>query len=181
MAAFLAAGGAALVSMACRFTSGEKFAAVESAMVQAAAALDKLRPRALTLVDLDSAAYDAVTAAFGLAKSNEAEKAVRSAAIQRAFQGALEVPFETMQLALAGLEIAAPLAGSLNPNLKSDCGVGARCLATALESAFLNVKINAASIKDLDYVAGRLRESEVMRQSAQELSLQIAHAVEARS
>ena len=179
MAAFLTASGAALVSMACRFTSGEKFAVVEPAMVQSVVALELLRPRALELVDLDAASYDAVTAAYGLAKSNDAEKALRAAAIQLALKGALDVPFETMQIALAGLEIAAPIAASINPNLKSDCGVGARCLATALESAFLNVRINAGSIKDGEFVAERLRQCDAMRTRARELSEQIARVTEA--
>ena len=81
MAAFLTASGAALVSMACRFTSGEKFAVVEPAMVQSVVALELLRPRALELVDLDAASYDAVTAAYGLAKSNDAEKAPKNGAL----------------------------------------------------------------------------------------------------
>jgi formiminotetrahydrofolate cyclodeaminase len=178
MAAFLAASGAALVSMACRFTSGEKFATVESAAAKTATALDQLRPKAMALVDLDAASYDAVTAAFGLPKSTDAEKAQRSALVQRAFQGALNVPFETMQLALAGLELAAPIAASVNPNLRSDCAVGVRCLATALESAFLNVSVNAGSIKDAEFVAERMRESEKMLRRARELSRQIARAIE---
>ncbi len=179
MAAFLTAGGAALVSMACRFTAGEKFAAVEPAMVKAAGVLDGVRTRAIRLVDLDAASYDAVTLAFALPKSNDAERVLRSGAIQRAFKGALDVPFETMQLALAALEIAAPIAPSVNPNLKSDCGVGARCLVTALESAYLNVRINAGSIKDAEFVAERLRDSEDMRVRARELSEKIAGAMNA--
>jgi formiminotetrahydrofolate cyclodeaminase len=180
MAAFLAASGAALVSMACRFTAGAKFAAVEPAMARAAVSLDELRPRALNLVDLDAAAYDAVTAAFALPKSNESEKALRSGAIQLAMKGALEIPFETMKLALAGLEIAGPLAAALNPNLASDCGVGARCLHAALEGAFLNVRINARSIKDAEWAAERMRESESMRVRARELSDAIAGVFEAQ-
>ncbi|HUR28062.1 MAG TPA: cyclodeaminase/cyclohydrolase family protein [Planctomycetota bacterium] len=179
MAAYLTATGAALVAMACRFTAGEKFAAVEASTMDAAAKLDELRPRALQLVDLDSRSYDAVTAAFALPKSDDAAKAARTAAVQGALKGALEVPFETMQLALAALELAAPVAAAVNPNLRSDCAVGARCLATALEGAFLNVRINAGSIKDAAYVAARMGESETMRVRARELSRRIAEAVEA--
>ena len=50
VAAYLAASGAALVEMACRFTAGEKFAAVEASAARAAASLDELRPKALALV-----------------------------------------------------------------------------------------------------------------------------------
>lgn len=181
MAAFLAAGGAALLIMACRFTSGEKYSAVEAAMAETARRLDELRPRALALVDLDAGSYDAVSAAYSLPRSSDAEKSARAAAVQQALKGALEVPFETMQLALACLELAAPIAASLNSNLASDCGVGARCLATALESAFANVRINAASIKDEDYVRERLAKSESMRQRARELLEAVLRAVEPRA
>src|SRR5262245_16985547 len=68
MAAYLAACAAALVSMGYRFTSGEKFAAVEGAMAERAQKLDSVRQRALELVDADAGSYDAVTAAYGLPK-----------------------------------------------------------------------------------------------------------------
>lgn len=177
-AAYLVATGAALVSMAFRFTSGEKFAAVEAAMTARVAELDRLRPQGLALVDGDSKAYDAVTAAFALPKSTEPEKAARTAAIQAAMKGALEVPFETMRLALAGLELAAAGAGDINKNLASDCAVGASCLAAALEGAFLNVKINALSIKDAGYVAERLAACERMRARSNELAAVVQAAIQ---
>ncbi|MBI5431199.1 MAG: cyclodeaminase/cyclohydrolase family protein [Planctomycetes bacterium] len=177
-AAFLVATGAALVSMAFRFTSGEKFAAVEATMAARVAELDVLRPKALELVDGDSRAYDAVTAAFGLPKSTESEKGARTAAIQAALKGALEVPFATMRLALAGLELAAAGAGDINKNLASDCAVGASCLAAALEGAFLNVKINALSMKDAGYVAERLAACERMRARSNELAASVQAAIQ---
>ncbi|MCC6406716.1 MAG: cyclodeaminase/cyclohydrolase family protein [Planctomycetes bacterium] len=177
-AAYLVATGAALVSMAFRFTSGEKFAAVEAAMTARVAELDRLRPQGLALVDGDSKAYDAVTAAFALPKSTDPEKIARTAAIQAAMKGALEVPFETMRLALAGLELAAAGAGDINKNLASDCAVGASCLAAALEGAFLNVKINALSIKDAGYVAERLAACERMRARSNELAAVVQAAIQ---
>lgn len=177
-AAFLVASGAALVSMAFRFTSGEKFVAVETAMASRVKQLDELRPKALALVDGDSRAYDAVTAAFGLPKSNDSEKAARTAAIQSALRGALEVPFETMRLALQALELSAAGARDINKNLASDCAVGSSCLAAALEGAFLNVKINALSIKDAAYVAERLAACDRMRARAAELASTVTAAIQ---
>lgn len=181
MAAYLAASGAALVAMACRFTSGDKFAAVQAAATATADALDELRPAALGLVDRDARAYDAVTAALAMPKSTDAEKQARSAAMQQALRGALEVPFETLVLAVRGLELAAPLAPGVNPNLASDCGVGARCLQGAAEGAFLNVRINARSIKDAEYAKARLAEAERLRDRARELGDRVVRAVESLS
>jgi formiminotetrahydrofolate cyclodeaminase len=177
-AAYLVASGAALVSMAFRFTSGEKYAAVERAMAARAAELDTLRPKALGLVDADARAYDAVTAAFGLPKASEGEKAERKAAVQAALKRALEVPFETMGLALAGLELAGAGAADLNKNLASDCAVGASSLRAALEGALLNVRINALSIQDADYVAQKLAACERMRVRASELAATVDAAIQ---
>lgn len=177
LAAYMAACGAATASMAMRFTSGEKYAAVASRMAECAEELDRLRARALGLVQSDSASYDRVTAAYALPKSTEAEKSTRTAAIQAALTGALEVPFETMQVSVEALGLAAEAAGSINPNLASDCASGALALGAAVESAWLNVKINAGSIKDAEYVKAKVAAGEELRRRARELGASVASAV----
>ncbi len=177
-AAYLAASGAALVSMAFRYTSGEKFAAVESAMVERAKQLDLVRIRALELVDLDSRAYDGVTAAFALPKTNDSQKSERAASVQAALKHALEVPFETMQIALSALRLAGVGAPEINKNLASDCAVGAKCLAVAVDGAFLNVKINALAIKDNEYASKKLAAAQAMRVEARELAANVDTDVE---
>lgn len=177
LAAFMVSAAAATVSMAARFTSGEKYAAVSEAMARRAAELDLLRARALELVQRDSEAYDRVTAAFGLPKSNDAEKSARSAAVQTAMKGALDVPFETMRLALGVLRLAREVAAALNPNLASDCGSGALAAAAGLEAAAANVRINAVSIKDAAYVQTRTAEAEAMRREARECAESVRTAL----
>jgi methenyltetrahydrofolate cyclohydrolase len=178
LAAFLVAAGAATVSMAYRFTSGEKHAAVEAVMASRAAELDRLRARALALVQLDSDAYDRVSAGFAMPKGDDAQKAARAAAIQAALKNALEVPLETMELAAAVLRLARDGAAAINPNLASDCGAGALSAAAGLEAAFANVRINAASIKDAEYVRARLAAAEALRREARELSETVRAAVD---
>jgi formiminotetrahydrofolate cyclodeaminase len=158
VAAFLAGTGASLVAMAFRFTSGEKHATVEEAMTHRAEELASLCKRGLDLVDRDCEAYDEVTAAYRLPKSDDAERAVRSETIQRGLRGALEVPLETMRIARAALDLASAGAAAINPNLASDCATGCWCLSSAAESAALNVRINAASLKDRAYAEERLAE-----------------------
>lgn len=173
LAAYMVVCGAATVSMAFRFTSGEKYAALEGAMRLRIEALDGLRARALALVQRDSEAYDRVTAAFALPKANDTEKSARTAAVQAALKGALEVPFETMELALAVLRLAHEGAAVINPNLASDCGSGALAAAAGLESAWSNVKINAASIKDAGYVGAKLAAATAMRGEADRLAAEV--------
>ena len=177
LAAYMVAGGAATVSMAFRFTSGEKYASVEGVMAGRAAELDRVRARAIELVHADSASYDRVTAAFALPKADDEQKSVRSAAIQAAFKGALEVPFETMQLAIAALKLAADGAGAINPNLASDCATGALALAAGLEGAWHNVRINGKAIKDAAYVADRVTAGEALRREASALAADVRSAV----
>jgi formiminotetrahydrofolate cyclodeaminase len=163
--------------MACRFTSGEKYASVEAAMARRVEELDAVRARALVLVDADSASYDRVTAGYALPKTTDAEKAARTAAIQAALKGALEVPFETMNLSLRALRLAAEAAGSINPNLASDCATGALALVSAVEGAWLNVRINASSIKDAAYVREKLEAGEALRREMVELGGTVRTAV----
>lgn len=179
LSAYAIACGAATVSMAFRFTTGDKYAVVEADMKRRAGELDALRARALELVQADSDAYDRVTAAFAAPKSNDAEKAARTAGIQAAMKGALEVPLETMRVAVGVLRLAAAGAGAINANLASDCGSGATCSLAGLEGALSNVAINAASIKDADYVAARRSEAAALRSQALELSETVRGALAA--
>jgi formiminotetrahydrofolate cyclodeaminase len=147
-------------------------------MAQRVGELDLLRQHALELVQRDSEAYDEVTAAYALPKATESDRAARGAEIQAALKGALEAPFATMQIALAALRLAAAGAPDINRNLASDCGVGGACLAEAIEGAFRNVRINAGSIKDDEYVRSRLAQCETMRNEARELVASLKRATE---
>ncbi len=169
VAAHLASMGAALTTMAFRFTSGPKFATVEAAMAARVEELERLKRRAGDLVDHDTAAYDAVSAAMKLPKDSDAQKAARDQAIQSALGVALEVPFETLETALAALRLCAAGASDVNSNLASDCATGALCLASACESALMNVKINAGSIRDKGYALPRVARAEELRREAAEL------------
>ena len=180
VAAELAALGAALASMAFRFTSGQKHAAVEEAMARRADELDRLRRTALDLVDRDTDAYDAVTAAFKMPNGSEAEKSARARAVQEALRGALEAPLETMRAAVAGLRLCAEGAPDVNPNLASDCATGAVCLSSAAEGAALNVRINAASIQDEEYARARLAAAAEMLEEARTLARLARTAIDAR-
>jgi formiminotetrahydrofolate cyclodeaminase len=71
--------------------------------------------------------------------------------MQEALRGALEVPFETMQLALAVASLARG-AAAINPTSPAMRHGALACLA-GLEGAFRHVKINALSIKDADFRA----------------------------
>lgn len=116
----------------------------------------EIREDMLRLVDEDTQAFNRVMAAFGLPKASDEEKRERSAAIQEATRYATEVPFRTMQRALDSFELIRAMAETGNPNSVSDAGVGALCARSAVMGAFLNVKINAAGLKDREFAARML-------------------------
>jgi glutamate formiminotransferase / formiminotetrahydrofolate cyclodeaminase len=104
------------------------------------------------LVDADTKAFNGIMNAFALPKGNEAEKSIRSKAIQDATKYAIEIPFKVMQAAYASMEVIKAMAEVGNPNSVSDAGVGALCVRSAVMGAFMNVRINAAGYDDKNFV-----------------------------
>jgi glutamate formiminotransferase/formiminotetrahydrofolate cyclodeaminase len=120
----------------------------------------------LALVDEDTNAFNKVMDAFGLPKTTEEEKAARSAAIQEATKYATEVPLRTMERSFDAFEVIRAMVDEGNPNSVSDAGVGALCARSAVMGAFLNVKINAAGLKDKGFAEDMLaRGAEIQRQT----------------
>lgn len=114
----------------------------------------------LQLVDDDTNAFNQIMASFGLPKSNDAEKAARTAAIQAATINAIRVPFRTMELAFESFDLAISMAATGNPNSVSDAGVGALCARAAIKAAYLNVLINSQDLKDHAEVKPILEKAE---------------------
>lgn len=107
----------------------------------------------LKLVDADTKAFNQIIAAFGLSKSTEEEKKVRTQAIQEATKNAIKVPFKVMNLAHESMSVIKAMAEVGNPNSISDAGVGALCARSAVIGAFMNVRINAKDYADKNFVA----------------------------
>jgi formiminotetrahydrofolate cyclodeaminase len=105
------------------------------------------------LVDVDSAAYELVMAAFKRPKATDEDKAARSAAIQAAYREAIAAPLAVMRACAAAAEQGVVVAGLGNPSASSDAAVGIELLGAALRGARLNVDVNLGSVKDPEYVA----------------------------
>ncbi len=96
----------------------------------------------LRLVDEDTRAFNRIMEAFGLPKKSDEEKAERNKAIREATLYAMNVPLQVMQSAFRALEVLEAMVRTGNPNSVSDAGVGTLAIRTAVEGAFMNVKIN---------------------------------------
>lgn len=138
----------------------------------------KYHDELLKCVDEDTEAFNKIMAAFGLAKSNEKEIAERKQAIQKATKIAMEIPLKVMQLAHDSLEVMAAMAETGNPSSVSDAGVGALCARTAVEGAFLNVKINASGCNDKQFVEEILKKANLLSASARKKEVEILKIVD---
>lgn len=106
----------------------------------------------LKMVDMDTNAYNKIIAAFGLPKSNDEEKKIRTQAIQDATKFAIEVPFKVMELSYESMSVIKAMVETGNPNSVTDAAVGALCARAAVLGAFMNVRVNTLSYDDKNFV-----------------------------
>ena len=116
--------------------------------------------------------------AFSLPKTTDEEKAARSAAIQQATLYATQVPLRTMKASFRAFEICKAMAAEGNPASVSDAGVGALAARAAVLGACLNVKINAASLKDRNVAEPLIAEANELAAKACEEEKAILDIVE---
>ena len=126
----------------------------------------ELVSRLLALVDEDTEAFNRIMAVFAMPKTTAEEKAARSAALQSATLYATEVPLKTMKASFECFEIVKAMAEIGNPNSVSDAGVGALAARSAVLGAELNVKINAAGLKDREVAERLISEAAEIAQKA---------------
>lgn len=132
------------------------------------------------MVDEDTNAFNKIMEAFDLPKKTDAEKAARHQAIQDATKFAIEVPFRTMTLCYESMEVAKAMAEIGNPNSVSDAGVGALAACAGVRGAYLNVKINAGSYEDKEFVDEILAKAKEINDAAIAKEQEIMAIVESK-
>jgi len=123
-----------------------------------------IKDKLLALVDEDTRAFNAIMTAFGLPKDTPEQKASRKDAIQSASKYATEVPFRTLETAVDAIPLIQEMINKGNPNSLSDAGVGAACLLTAMQGAWMNVLINAQGLYDKVWAADMTAKAEKLIQ-----------------
>lgn len=113
----------------------------------------------MALVDEDTEAFNRIMAVFAMPKGTPEEKGARSAALQEATLYATEVPLRTMRESVKVFDLAEAMARQGNPASVSDAGVGALAARAAVLGAYLNVRINAAGLKDREQADKLLKEA----------------------
>ena len=168
IAAYMGALGAALATMVANLSSHKAgWDNRWEGFSQWAEKGQQLKDELLFLVDEDTRSFNKIMDAFSLPKTTEAEKHLRSEAIQSATKYAIEVPYKTMQKSLEVFDLCQAMVDAGNPNSVTDAGVGALCARAAVLGAYLNVRINAGSLKDKAFVDSILQHTEEMAAVAQ--------------
>ena len=132
----------------------------------------------LALVDEDTAAFNKIMDVFGMPKGTAEEKEARAAAMEAATLYATQVPLRTMKAAYKAFDVVRAMAEEGNPNSVSDAGVGALAARSAVMGACLNVKINAAGLKDRAAAEALVNEANEIQTLAQQAEREILAIVE---
>lgn len=164
----------ALTEMVAGLTIGKKkYIEVESEMITIKEKALNLRVLLLDDIAKDSDAFTLVMDAFGMPKSTEEEKALRSKAIQDGLKEASRTPLSVATKAYEIMELSAVVVAKGNKNAKTDGLVSLMLGRTAVLSALLNVQINLGSIKDEGFVADMSKEVCLLKEKAVKLESEV--------
>lgn len=178
ISAYIGSLGAALGTMVANLSShkpgwDEKWEYFSNWAVKGQAIMSEL----LFLTDEDTKSFNKIMEALSLPKESDQEKASRTAAIQAATLYATEIPLRTMKVAYSAFDLIEAMVKEGNPNSVSDAGVGALCLRSAIFGAYMNVKINAAGLKDRNIANKLISEATGIYNSAAHKEKEITDAV----
>ena len=180
VSALAGAQAAALLAMVCDLTtSKEKYADDHSLCAEVREKAGALYEGFAKAVDDDTAAFNLVSAAFKMPKGTDEEKAARKKAIADGTLEATKVPFQVMEMAREGLDLAERLQGHYNSNCDSDYGVGVLNLMTCMRGAWLNVKINLPGVKDEELAENYAKSGRAMIEEGEKIARRIYGEIEA--
>lgn len=136
-----------------------------------------IQDRLIGLVDEDTEAFNRIMDVFAMPKNTPEEKEARKQALECATLFATQVPLRTMKTAYEAFDVLEEMAVNGNPASVSDAGVGALAARSAVLGAYLNVKINAAGLKDRDTAEKLLKEASEIAAEATRRETEILNIV----
>ena len=179
VSATMGAFAAALATMVANLSSHKRgwdsrWKEFSDVAVQGQARLNSL----LRLIDEDTAAFNRIMDVFSMPKGTPEEKEAREKALEEATLYAARVPLMTMEEALKTLPLALAMAREGNPASASDAGVAALAALAGIRGARLNVRINAASLKDKTPALPLLERADEIVAEAEKRQADVLEAVE---
>jgi methenyltetrahydrofolate cyclohydrolase len=145
----------ALLSMVCLISAKAHEGQDEASFVQVAAQARELSEQLLEGSRADSLSFQSLREAFKLPRATEAERDLRSRAIQSAWIQAARVPLKNAETCLQLLRWTSNLGERIKPQLRSDLNCAILLSRAGLLGCLENVAANLPSIKDQD-IAFRL-------------------------
>lgn len=133
----------------------------------------------LALVDEDTAAFNKIMDVFAMPKGTEEEKKARAEAMEAATLYATQVPLRTMKASMRAFPVIKAMAEKGNPASASDAGVGALAARAAVRGADMNVRINAAGLKNRETAERLIAEAAAMVKEAEQREAEILGFVNA--
>src|SRR5215470_2738992 len=127
----------------------------------------RIEERLIEAMDADAAAYTYVIAAQRAPKDTDAERGLRTAAIQLALRGATEVPLSIMRLCSSALYEATEVAARARRSTVGDIGVAMALLRAAAEGARLTIDANLGALTDTSYIKTVREEFHTMAERAE--------------
>jgi formiminotetrahydrofolate cyclodeaminase len=162
---------AALVAMVASLSQGRpKYAEHEALHIRSIERGRALATRFLGLADEDATAYAGFAAAMKLPRETEAEKATRTATLNRAARQAAEIPMRIVEACLELVSLAEALVGRSNVNASSDLNVAAMLGEAAARGAAENVIVNLPSVGDDTYAADATRRVKLLLDDVESLA-----------
>ncbi len=133
----------------------------------------ELMKELLFLVDEDTNAFNVIMDALSLPKGTEEEKAARAQALEDATLYATNIPLNTMKVSFKVFEVVEAMTKIGNPASVSDAAVGAICARSAVYGAYLNVRINAATLKNKENAQKIVAEAKEIFEAAMAREVEI--------
>jgi len=126
----------------------------------------RIEERLIEAMDADAAAYTYVIAAQRAPKDTDAERGLRTAAIQVALRGATEVPLSIMRLCASALYEATEVAARARRSTVGDIACAVTLLRCAKMGAQLTIEANLGALTDAQYVGTVGEEFRVLSERA---------------
>jgi formiminotetrahydrofolate cyclodeaminase len=142
-------------------------------------ALAGIEAQLVDVIDDDATAYRDVMTALKQPRDSQGERAVRTAAIQRALRHATDVPLTILRLSAEALTEARSLAPRIHRSTAADVMVAVMLLRAGFEGARATVDANLDGLTDADHKAtvkdecSRLSETAVLGSEEAERLLRV--------
>ena len=180
ISAYMGALGAALATMVANLSAhkrgwDERWEEFSKVAEEGQVVMNEL----LHLVDEDTAAFNKIMDVFAMPKTTPEDKAARAEAMEAATLYATQVPLRTMKAATRAFPVIMAMAQKGNPASASDAGVGALAARAAVRGADMNVRINAAGLKNREVAEALIAEAAELVKHAEEQEMAILEIVNA--